>query len=307
MDKLIQYLKNLHLQEEMAGWIPEYRKQIWIILILLGAFLLQRLVRYFLKKYIDHSSQQMNTDPTNFKFIRNVARFFIYTGAFVTIIYLIPPLKKVALSIFASAGIIAAAVAFAAQASLANIISGIFLVIFKPIRVNDIVKIGTDYEGVVEDINMRHTVLRDFENRRIIIPNSSVSSATIINSHLHDPRICKHLNIYLPYDIDIERALNLIREVCTRQNGVLDTRTQEEIDEGVELVTVRIVGFEPTHIRVRAFMWTDEPRHSYRLASQTRQELLIELAKNHIHLSPYQRNQLLQDENSFPQTETEKP
>jgi len=69
----------------------------------------------------------------------------------------------------AGAGILAVAVGFASQAALSNIISGVFVVIFKPFRVGDRLKIN-ELTGVVEDITLRHTVIRDLENKRIIIP-----------------------------------------------------------------------------------------------------------------------------------------
>lgn len=84
-------------------------------------------------------------------------------------------LRTVATSLLAGAGILAVAVGFASQQALSNIVSGIMIVIFKPFRVNDRLNIGTTFNGIVEDITLRHTVIRDFENKRIIVPNMVIS------------------------------------------------------------------------------------------------------------------------------------
>ena len=56
---------------------------------------------------------------------------------------------------------------FKCQTVMSNIISGIFIVIFKPFRVDDLVTVGEKLRGKVEDITLRHTVIRDFENKSI--------------------------------------------------------------------------------------------------------------------------------------------
>jgi len=103
---------------------------------------------------------------------------------------MMPNLRALASSFLAGAGILAVAVGFASQHALGNIISGVFIVIFKPFRVTDRVKLR-ELTGVVEDITLRHTIIRDFENKRIIIPNFLISEEIIVNSNFEDDRICK--------------------------------------------------------------------------------------------------------------------
>lgn len=91
-------------------------------------------------------------------------------------------------TLFAGAGIFAAIIALASQQALSNIISGIFIVISKPFRVGDYIELSILHRGTVEDITLRHTVIRDIQNNRIIVPNSKINSETIVNYHLNDER-----------------------------------------------------------------------------------------------------------------------
>ena len=122
----------------------------------------------------------------------------------------IPKLKSLGVTIFAGAGILAAIIGFASQAAFSNIVSGIFIVIFKPFRVGDIVKISNLYSGIVEDITLRHTVISDFENKRLIIPNSVISAETIHNSNILDNKICNHIWYGISYDSDVDLATSII-------------------------------------------------------------------------------------------------
>lgn len=293
MSKFLRLLNQYEWTRELTSFVPEYKKQIWIVVIIVVAFLLQRLVRYLLKKFIDRSSQEMQTDPTQFKFLRNTARFVIYTAALIAIIYMIPALKKVALSLFAGVGIITAAIALASQAALSNIIGGIFLVIFRPIRMFDHVKIGTEFEGVVEDINLRHTTLKNGENRRIIVPNSVMNSATIINSSIVDSKTCRYLNIPVSYNTDLEKAIEIIRNISENHPKVYDVRKPEDTEAGDPKVPVMIIDFLPTGIIIRAEIWGISAADSFTATCDIRLGVKKAFDKAGITMIMYERSLII--------------
>ena len=57
-----------------------------------------------------------------------------------------------------------------------------------------------NYAGMVEDITLRHTVIRDFENKRIIIPNSVISSEIVVNPDFAEDKVCKYIEVGVSYD-----------------------------------------------------------------------------------------------------------
>jgi small conductance mechanosensitive channel len=83
-------------------------------------------------------------------------------------------------SILALIGALAFAVGLALQGSLGHFASGILLLILKPYRVGDEIRVG-DVEGFVEEIQVFNTMLRTRDNRHIIVPNGVVTSGNIIN------------------------------------------------------------------------------------------------------------------------------
>ena len=167
-----------------------FKYAIIIVATLIVATILSRILRFIMNRFFIRSSQKLNVDHTKYNFLKNAASFLVFLAAFIVIFVMIPEFKALGLTLTAGAGIITAVLVFASQQASSNIISGIFVVIFQPFRVNDHIKIGDLYVGYVEDITLRHTVIRNYENRRIIIPNSVISSETIVNSNIVEDKIC---------------------------------------------------------------------------------------------------------------------
>jgi small-conductance mechanosensitive channel len=165
----------------------------------------------------------------------------------------------------AGAGILAVAVGFAAQAALSNVISGLFIVIFKPFRVNDRLSLQ-NMAGVVEDITLRHTVLRDYENRRIIIPNSIISDQVITNADFKEEKICKHMHFGISYDSDIDLAKKIMQEEATAHPLIRDHRSPEDVAEGAPLVVVRVIRLDDSSVTLRAWCWVDTQQDSFALS-----------------------------------------
>ena len=197
-------------------------------------------------------------NPTTFKFIGHIARAIIYLTGFGMAINMIPQLKSVATSMFASAGILAVARGFASQNAFANIVSGIFIVIFKPFKVNDRIVFRDTMIGIVEDINLRHTIIRNFENRRIIIPNSVLNNEVIVNADIKEPKICRIINLGISYDSDIDLAKSIIVEEVLNHKYYFDNRTVADIQNGVPEVLVRVVAWADSAITLRVWVWAED-------------------------------------------------
>jgi small conductance mechanosensitive channel len=221
---------------------------------LVGAFIVNRVFIWSINRHLN-KMDRFSAETTSLKFMRNTSRALVWTAAAVIIILLIPKLRSVAITIFAGAGLLVAIIGFAAQAALGNIISGIFIVMFKPFRVGDIIKAGNNGKGIVVDITLRHTVLRDFENKRIIIPNSLISSETVINESINDVRACKFIFVGISYDSDMDLAMKIMQEEASNHPNCIDVRTDEEIDAGEPKVGVRIIRLDEYSVVIRVAPW----------------------------------------------------
>ncbi|NLX38995.1 MAG: mechanosensitive ion channel family protein [Methanothrix sp.] len=147
----------------------------------------------------------------------------IYLLGVIMIIYQIPVLNRVAVTLLAGAGVAGLAIGFAAKDSLSNIISGIFLAVFHPFRVGDYIDFESEY-CQVEDLTLRHTTIKTWDGRRIFVPNSMMGNQAIVNWSIVDPVITSRVDFGIGYDSDIDRAREIILDVAKRHPLVLKDR-----------------------------------------------------------------------------------
>lgn len=231
-----------------------------VIAIILITFLVATVVRRILNRFIKITSERLNTDPTRYKFFKHLITATIFLVGFGLAIYSIPTLKALAISLFAGAGIIAVIVGFASQAAFSNIVSGVFIVIFKPFRIGDRINIAgkSEFSGVVEDITLRHTVIRNYENRMVIMPNSVISNETVVNSSIIDEKVCIWFEIGISYDSNADLAMRIIQEEAEKHPHLIDVRTEEDLAENAPKVVVRIMSFGDSSVNLRAWLWADD-------------------------------------------------
>ncbi len=243
-------IEKLALNNDTVSYI------LLIVITLVIATILVLILRKLLSIFITKYAKKLKTDPTNFSFIKNSVGFVIYTSAIIFIFFKIPYLKSLGTALFAGAGILAVIVGFASQKAFSNIISGIFILIFKPFKISDIIEIKDGQMGVVEEITLRHTLIRDYENRRIVIPNSVISEETIINSNIQDEKIRKHIEFGISYDSNIDKAIHIIRDEAEKHPLLIDNRTTENIANNVPLVIIRVIALSDFSVNLKAYVWT---------------------------------------------------
>lgn len=243
-----------------------YGSAVTILIILAVTFFIERVIKRLLNTSLKKSSRKIKVDPTKYNFLKHSISAIIYLIGISVAIFTIPQLRTISLSIFAGAGILAVIVGFASQQAFSNIVSGIFIVIFKPFRVGDRVKIGTDISGIVEDITLRHTIIRNWENKRIIIPNSKISDHTIENPDITDPKICKWVEFGISYDSDIGKAMKILQEEAEKHKHCIDNRTEEEKKDKAPKVRVRVVGFGDSSVNLRAWAWAEDAGKAFVMA-----------------------------------------
>jgi small conductance mechanosensitive channel len=196
---------------------------LFIILIIVvmtyyAAKIIDRMLESYIPKVVGRVEVQM--DETVSVILRRVISASIYILGLMLIILQIPQLHSLATVVLASAGIAGLAIGFAAKDSLANFTSGIFIAIFRPFRVGDWVDFRNDY-GKIEDLTLRHTVIRTKDNRRIIVPNNIMSNEPIINWTIREREITWTVDFDIARASDIDRAREIILQEAKFQPMVL--------------------------------------------------------------------------------------
>ncbi len=238
----------------------------YVILIfgtLLLALLLSTVLRRLLNMIILKDSKLLRTDPTNFSFIKSSVSILVFTIAVIFIFLKIPYLRSLGTALFAGAGIMIAVIGFASQKAFSNVISGIFILIFRPFRVNDVIEFLDSTRGIVEEITLMHTIIRNFENRRLVIPNGKISEDTIINSSIIDSKIRRHIEFGISYDSSIEKAISIIQEESMKHPNFIDNRTQEEKQENIPPVIVRLMDLSDFAVQLKAFVWANSHSEAF--------------------------------------------
>lgn len=122
--------------------------------------------------------------------------------------------------IIAGLGITSVAIGFAFKDILQNFFAGLLILWRRPFRVGDQIRVK-DFEGTVEEINMRSTRLKTYDGERVILPNGDVYTSSILVRTAYDQRRLKFV-VGIGYPDSIEEARQVIHDVLAGIEGVLD-------------------------------------------------------------------------------------
>ena len=155
-------------------------------------------------------------DPTLNKFLCGLI------SAVLKILLLISVASMVGIATTSFVAIIGAAglaIGFALQGSLSNFAGGVLILIFKPFKVGDTIE-AQGYLGAVDEISILYTIVNTFDNRRIVIPNGSLSNATLVNVSIYDKRRCD-MTFGIHYDDDIDKAKSILKRLMEEDDRSL--------------------------------------------------------------------------------------
>ena len=232
------------------------------VVIALLAYVLIKLVN----KAIERLSARGRFNAASLTYTRRIIAVVIGLLAVLGIFMQVKPLQSVARSLLASSGVLAVILGFAAQQAMANVVGGLFISVFKPFSIDDRVRLPEkDISGFVEDISLRHTVIRTFENNRVIVPNSLMNSAVIENFHYQDGKVCRFLDLNLSLSADIEKAMAIITEEVLAHKSFYDNRTEEERTAGLPAVAVQLVSLADSCARLRTAVWAQDAGTGYEM------------------------------------------
>ena len=196
---------GMHWSEILANWA------IAAIIVLLG---------YWLAKWISgmvyRALTRGHVEHTLAGFLRNVAYAVLMVVVFVAALQKIGVPTTSVLAVIGAAGL---AVGLALKDSLSNIASGVMLIVLRPFRDGDHV-LAAGQEGTVEEVRIFQTRLRTFDNRVVVLPNSMVTTAPIIN-FTAKPQRRIDIAVGVGYDDDLKQARTILLKIATDNPRVL--------------------------------------------------------------------------------------
>ena len=154
-------------------------------------------------------------------------------------------------------GAFALAAGFAAQELLSNFVAGVFILKDEPFAVGDWIEWDGN-TGVVEDIDLRVTRVRTFDNERITVPNGDLANNAVKNPVAYD-RLRQKFVFGVGYDDDIERARRAIVETVAEVDGVLDEPAPD----------TRVTELGDSAVGIQARFWIDDPDRGEYMAARS--------------------------------------
>jgi small conductance mechanosensitive channel len=174
-------------------------------------------------------------EPIAVQFLRKVAYIALLVVLLLAVLQVVGVPMTSMIAVLGAAGL---AVGLALKDSLSNIASGVMLVSLKPFRVGDIVTIAGE-TGKVESVSIFQTRLRGADNQTIVLPNSLITSDSIINL---TPDVMRRINLVIGigYGSDIDAARGIALEIMNADDRVLaepppDVLVYELADNSVNL------------------------------------------------------------------------
>jgi len=220
------------------------------ILLMAAVYLERKLFKKIIERREKHS-----VDKTNLIFLKNVVIYTTYTIGFISMINQIPGLQQLSKTLLTGAGILAAAVGFGSQQAISNIVSGIFMVLFKPFRVGDHITLTGDNKGTVIDISLRHTTIQNSDKKLVVIPNSVLNNQSIINSSVVCDATCALVDVFIGYKVDINRAMELIQDEALKHPLLIETDKEN--------VIIRVVELTKSSVNLRAWLWAANNKDAF--------------------------------------------
>jgi small-conductance mechanosensitive channel len=197
----------------VVAWLIEHGIPI-LIIVVVGAVLwfalnkfLPPIVRRVVARTKDKESKEGMEKRANTLLVifKGIGRVFI---VIIGIMMILPELGVDVVPVVAGFGIAGVAIGFGAQYLIRDLIAGIFIILENQYRVGDVVRVA-DIGGLVEDVTLRKTVLRDLDGIVHHVPNGEIRAAS--NFTRHFARV--NLDVSVGYGTDLDHAISVVNRV----------------------------------------------------------------------------------------------
>jgi len=190
-----------------------------------GYFFLRHIVIHRIEQFTERTENDLDDRLVDF------AKQFLWIGMLTSGLVWVLKINGISVApILAGAGIFGVAVGFAAKETIADILSGIFLIIDRPLRVGDritIDRIGKHWGswGDVVDIGLRRTIIRNTDGVIVNYPNSLLSSGIIKNFSINPAPVRARVRFQVDYSADPDQVRAIVSEATQKVDGILHEHT----------------------------------------------------------------------------------
>lgn len=186
------------------------------ILIAIVIFFVGKLLISFVNRMVDHMMQRRKIEPTIQTFLKSLLNVLMMILLGITVISALGVNTTSFAALLASAGV---AVGMALSGNLQNLAGGIVILLFRPYKVGDYIEaLGTG--GVVNAIQIFHTIILTVDNKKVYLPNGAMSSGNITNFSSEETRRVD-FTVGVEYGEDSERVRRALLEIFAADERIL--------------------------------------------------------------------------------------
>lgn len=274
-------------------------KIIHSILAFIFSYIMLKLIQYILSKVFKFTKFDTRYENTLYSVLSSISYYIIFV---ISIILVLREFEIVDATKFGTlvtgASIIGLVAGIASQSILKDIFNGFFILFERQLQVGDFVTINEEFRGRVEEIGLKSTSLRDWDLRRITIPNGNINS--IKNYSKDKMRVVAHVRV--SYEEDPIKVLSTLEEVC----GIINETYKEylwkspsgEVKSPFKVYGVTDIEDNPVGARYTVTGVVESYKY-FTVLRDTKLQILIVFKKNDIHIAyPTHINILHHDNNN---------
>lgn len=260
--------------------------------LLFVGILILFLILFQIKRYI-FSRMRAQKGDLMLLFYERVTTFIMVVIAVLTALSVFGGFSFMWKSLLGGTAFVSAIIAFMAQDVVKDILAGMMISIYKPFELGNRVELEDGTAGIVEDITMRHIVLKGADTVRIIIPNRRLEDMKIRNFSYHLDCRSVQLNFCIAYPTDVEFAIKVIRRAIMESPYSIPGKPTKD---GMEYAPVYFMAFEDSSLRLMTTVYFESSTPSEVLITDINLQVDRALWANNIEI-PYPHLNVIQTEN----------
>ncbi len=241
-------------QNTIVEMINGFFAQLPLIGVGIFVFLVFLAIASGVRKLIELTSRKAHLDLMLASLLSRIGYIIaVILGLFVAATVIFPGVN--AGDLFAGLGIGSIALGFAFKDVLQNLFAGFLILLYRPFKIGDQIKVN-DFEGTVEEINVRATKIKTYSGERVVIPNSDLYMNAVLVRTAFPSRLTS-ITVGIGYDEDHEEAREILLRVLKKTEGVLEEPAP----------SVRVVELADSSVNMRLMFWTDSVQRNVAVTS----------------------------------------
>ncbi|MFC0302572.1 mechanosensitive ion channel family protein [Virgibacillus soli] len=237
-DKVYKWLEAINWEQLIVDWGIMILKLVVMIAVY---FIVKSIGHKAIKKVFAKKAEKDQVHAGRTKTLQSILlNVFSYFLLFILLGIVFDLFGLDIKALLAGAGIVGLAIGFGAQGLVSDVVTGFFILLEKQIDVEDYVTVA-GYDGIIEEIGLRTTILRGFDGTLHFIPNRQITS---VSNHSRG-NMQALVDITISNEVNVDETIKVLQTACDHV-----AQNEEAILEGPDVIGVQALGASEMDIRI---------------------------------------------------------